>query len=153
MNLTTEFMADAAAPEVFDAFHQYKISRDPARFFPSKLVKWEFRVLTEYTLGIGAQYDWKIWLLGIPVLAFREQVVAWEEGRRVAYQAISDWQMNFCVDLEPAEFGTRVKVMTDLSLPEFPVINRFLRPLYNWGLEKVCHRGLDREGIKTHRAI
>ncbi|MFQ5419486.1 MAG: hypothetical protein ACE5FD_00860 [Anaerolineae bacterium] len=151
MNLTTEFIADAAAPELFDTFHHYKISRNPAQFFPAKLVKWEFRVLTEHTLGIGAQYDWKIWLLGIPVLAFQEQVVAWEAGKRVAYRAISGWQMDFCIDLEPAGTGTQIKVVTDLSLPGFPALNRLLRPLYNRGLALVCRRGLHREGIKTHK--
>ena len=153
MKLVTEFVARAPALEVFNAFHQYKVSRDPARFFPAKLIQWEFNVLTDQALGIGAQYEWKIRLLGLPLLAFQEQVVAWEEGKRVAYQAISGWQMDFCIDLKPVKAGTALKVTTDLALPGFPALNRLLRPLYNWGLAQVCRRGLHKEGIKTQRLI
>ncbi len=153
MKLEAEFIARAPAPQVFNAFHQYKINRDPARFFPGKLIQWEFNVLTEHALGLGAQYEWKIRLLGIPVLAFQEQVVAWEEGKQVAYRAIAGWQMDFCIDLKPINAETVLNVTTDLALPGFQALNRLLRPLYNWGLAQVCRRGLHKEGIRTQRLM
>lgn len=88
----------------------------PARFFPARLARWRFRVLTQHTLGPGAIYDWKIWLLGIPILAFQEQVVEWQPGRRVAYQAISGWEMSFQIDLEPHGQDTSVIVDLDISI-------------------------------------
>lgn len=91
MKLETQFEAIASPEDVFAAFHNYKIHRDPANFFPSKLVRWRFQVLSENALGIGATYDWKIWLLGVPVLAFQEKVVEWQEDKSVAYRAIQGW--------------------------------------------------------------
>jgi len=89
MNYATEFWAFAGREDVFSAFHQYKISGDPQRFFPSRLVRWNFWVLTDNAIGIGATYDWRIELLGIPILDFREQVVEWRDGERVTYRAVS----------------------------------------------------------------
>lgn len=150
MRLKTHFYAIARPEMVFEALHQYKIHRDPASFFPSKLVKWRFRVLSENTLGMGATYDWKIWLLGIPVLAFQEQAVEWQAGKSVAYRAIQGWEMDFRVDLQPDGKGTQVKVDTDLTLPGPAFTHRLLRPVYEWGLQKVCMDGLKKEGIGTH---
>ena len=159
MELKTHFYAIANPETVFAALHQYKINRDPASFFPSKLVKWRFQVLSENTLGVGATYAWKIWLLGSPVLAFQEQVVAWQAGKSVAYRAIQGWEMDFRVDLVPAEGGTQVDVHTDLCLPGPEFLNRLLLPVYEWGLQKVCRKGLGKENIQTasiqpnHRAF
>lgn len=147
MKLSTSFLTDAAAVEVFDALHRYKISRDPKRFFPSRLVQWHFRVLTDHALGLGAVYDWKIWLLGIPVLAFQEQVVEWEEGKCVAYRAISGWEMDFHIDLKADGESTRVEVDTDLALPGPDFIHSLLRPAYELGLKRVCQSGLRKEGV------
>ncbi len=149
MKLSTTFNAIASPETVFTALHHYKINRDPASFFPSRLVKWRFQVLSENTLGVGATYDWKIWLLGIPMLAFQEQVVEWQEGKSVAYRAIQGWEMDFRVDLVPVGEGTRVDVNTDLSLPGPEFLNRLLRPAYEWGFQMVCRRGLRKEGIRT----
>lgn len=147
MKLTTTFSALASPDTIFDAFHQYKIHRDPGSFFPSKLVKWRFQVLSKNTLGVGATYSWKIWLLGIPVLAFQEQVVEWQEGESVAYRAIQGWEMDFRIQLRPTDGGTQVCVSTDLFILGPAFLNRLLRPAYEWGLKRVCQRGLQNEGI------
>lgn len=149
MNLTTTFKAHSQPETVFAAFHQYKIKRRPGSFFHSRLVKWRFHVLTDHTLGLGAVYDWKIWLFGIPILAFKEQVVEWREGECVAYRAIWGWEMDFRIDLQPDGEATRVTVDTDLALPGPEFLNRLLRPAYEWGLRSVCRRGLHKEGIRT----
>lgn len=151
MRLSTSFKANASPETVFAAFHQYKIKRDPASFFPSKLVKWRFRVLSKNSLGVGATYDWKIWLLGVPMLAFQESVVEWQEGRSVAYRAIQGWQMDFRIELEPDGEKTRVGVNSDLSLPGPEFLNRMLRPVYEWGLQIVCRKGLGKMKIQTAR--
>ncbi len=148
MNYVTELKALAGPEEVFSTLYQYKIVGDPRRFFPSKLVKWNFQVLTDNPIGLGATYDWRIFLLRIPVLAFTEQVVEWQDGRSVAYQAISGWTMYFRVCLEPDGESTRVKVEIDFSVGNL-LIDRMLRPFVEWGLEKVCRHGLTKEGIQT----
>lgn len=150
MKLKTTFTALENPGIVFSAFHQYKLKRNPAGFFPSLFVKFQFRVLSENTLGIGATYDWKIWLLGFPVLAFQEKVVEWQEGESVTYHAIQGWEMDFRINLRPDSEGTQVKVGTDLALPGPAFTHRLLRPAYEWGLQKVCMRGLKKEGIETH---
>jgi hypothetical protein len=150
MKLTTTFIALEKPEIVFSAFHQYKRRKNPASFFPSLFVKWQFRVLSENTLGIGATYDWKIRLLGFPMLVFQEKVVEWQEGESVAYRAIQGWEMDFRVDLQPDGEGTLVSVYTDLALPGPAFIHSLLRPAYEWGLQKVCMRGLRKEGIGTH---
>ncbi len=150
MKYQTQFLAWATPDAVFDATHQYKLERNPGRFFPSRLVGWRFRVLTNQTLGPGAIYDWKIWLLKIPILAFQEQVTVWQPGRRVAYQAKSGWEMSFQIDLEPRGEDTLVAVSLDISLGH-PLVDRLCRPFVEWGLEIVCRRGLNREGIQTTR--
>jgi hypothetical protein len=106
--------------------------------------------MTENVLGLGARYDWKIWLLGIPLLAFQEQVIEWQAGRSVAYRAISGWEMNFRINLAPEGENTHITVETSFSLPGINSLNEQLLPAYNWGLKKVCMRGLNKEGIKTH---
>lgn len=151
MNFKTEFISEAEPQAVFAALHQYKVSQNPARFFPSRLVRWHFEVLTSHTLGQGATYEWKIWLLGFPVLAFTEQVVAWQDGRLVVYEAISGWDMRFRVDLAPDEGGTLVKVAIDFSLG-VRFLDWLLRPFIEWGLGRVVRSGLGKEGIRT-RAI
>lgn len=153
MKLQTQFKAFASPETVFASFHQYKIKRDPGSFFPSKLVKWQFRVLSENTLGLGATYDWKIWLLGIPVLTFQEQVVEWQAGECVAYRAIQGWEMDFRIDLQPAGNATRVDVEADLALPGPDFIHSLLRPVYERGLQSVCRKGLGREAIHTTTRI
>lgn len=150
MKLRTTFVALDKPEIVFSAFHQYKLRRNPASFFPSPFIKWQFRVVSENTLGIGATYAWRIWLLGFPVLAFQEKVVEWQEGESVAYRAIQGWKMDFRVNLQPDGDGTQVKVDTDLALPGPAFTHRLLRPAYEWGLQKVCMHGLKKEGIGTH---
>ncbi len=152
MKFETEIIAEARPEDVFAAFHQYKVSRNPSRFFPSKLVKWHFDVLTDHTLGSGAIYEWKIWLLRIPVLHFKERVVEWQEGKSVAYEAISGWKMHFRVDLEPEGEYTLVKVSIDFSLG-VQLLDRLLRPFIEWGLGRVCRSGLGKEGVKTRRRL
>lgn len=153
MKLTTTFIALEKPEIIFSAFHQYKLRRNPASFFPSLFVKWHFQVLSENTLGIGATYDWKIWLLGFPVLAFQEKVVEWKEGEAVAYRAIQGWEMDFRVDLQPEGEGSRVTIDTDLALPGPDFLNDVLRPVYEQGLQKVCRKGLRNEGIPTTKNI
>ncbi len=148
MKYRSQFLAQATPEAVFDTMHYYKLDRNPGRFFPSGLVRRRFRVLTDYTLGPGAIYDWKIWLLGIPVLSFQEQVVAWRPGRRVAYRATSGWHMSFQIDLEPHGQDTVVTVSLDFSLGP-SIVGRLLRPFVEWGLGTVCRRGFSREGIPT----
>jgi hypothetical protein len=55
----------------------------------------DYQVVTEHTLGLDVLYDWKFSIMGIPFFSFREKVVEWQEGRRVAYQAISGRKMYF----------------------------------------------------------
>lgn len=153
MKLTTTFIALEKPEIVFSAFHQYKLRLNPASFFPSLFVKWQFRVLSENTLGIGATYDWKIWVLGFPVLAFQEKVVEWKEGEAVAYRAIQGWEMEFRVDLQPESEGTRVTIDTDLVLPGPDFLNNVLRPVYEQGLQMVCRKGLSNEDIPTTKNI
>ena len=153
MNLSTTFIAMEKPEMVFSAFHRYKLRRNLSSFFPSLFVKWRFFVLSENTLGIGATYDWKIWLLGFPVLQFQEQVVEWQDGKSVANYATQGWEMDFRIDLEAAENGICVDVVTDLSLPGPDFLNRFLLPAYEWGLQIVCRKGLSNEGIRTSKAL
>jgi len=149
MKLMTTFTAQEKPESVFSAFHQYKLRRNPASFFLSLIAKWQFQMLSENALGIGPTYDWKIWLLGFPLLAFQEKVVKWREGKSVAYQAVEGWEMDFRVDLQPEGEVTRVTVDTDLALPGSDFLNNLLRPLYEQGLRMVCRNGLSKEGIQT----
>lgn len=148
MRYTTQLEAQAGPEEIFDAFHRYKTSEDPSRFFPSRLSRMDFHVVTKHTLGVGAIYDWRIWALGIPVLKFREQVVEWEAAKAVAYKAISGWEMYFRVDLKPKMESTLVTVAIDFSLGVL-FLDRLFRPFIEWGLNRVCRRGLRKEGISA----
>lgn len=110
----------------------------------------DFRVVTGHTLGVGAMYDWKIWVLGVPILKFEEQVVEWQAAQSVAYQAISGWKMYFRVDLDPLNENTLVTVTIDFSLG-WLVLDTLFRPFIEWGLNRVCRQGLHKEGICTTR--
>ena len=110
------------------------------------MVKWRFEVLSDHVLGLDAVYDWKIWLLGIPVLDFKEKVVEWEAGKGVAYRAISGWEMCFRIVLNADDGSTRVRICIDLSLGN-RLLEKSLRPFIEWGLDKACRRGLRKEGI------
>ena len=147
MRYHAEFIAEASAERVFDAFHRYKEERDPTRFFPT-LVDWEFDVATENVLGLGARYRWKIGWLGREILNFTEEVVEWERGRAVSYRAVEGWTMDFRVGLCPLSDGTAVAIDFQATSGR-DVVDRWLRPVVEAGLGWVCRRGLAREGIIT----
>jgi len=144
MRYKTEFKIKANLKEVFAALHQYKIDRRPGELFgtvlPSWLVKIDFRVLTSNTLGLGAVYNWKFKILGIPILKFKEKVVEWKEGKSVAYQAISGWKMFFRTELEPSTEGTLIKTEIDFSPMGFVIFDWLFSPVVKWGLNKVYKR-------------
>jgi len=140
----TTFKIGRNSEEVSAALHQYKINRRPADLFgsvlPSWLVKMDFQVLTNNTLGLGAIYDWKFRVLGVPVLKFKEEVIEWQEGKSVAYQAISGWRMFFRTELEPVSEGTLIKTEIDFSPLRFAFADRLFGPIVKWGLNKVYKR-------------
>jgi polyketide cyclase/dehydrase/lipid transport protein len=147
MRYTTELLVNAQPQEVFDALHQYKRERNPNAFFSwlflGTIVKMDFRVLTENVVGLGATYDWKFRLFGYPIFAFQEQIVEWEEGKTVSYQAISGWNMLFRVHVEPHHGQTLATIQIDFSLG-MKVLNRLFRFFIEWGLHKVSKRSIDR---------
>lgn len=150
MKYETTFLIKARPNDVFMAIHEYKLKRTPNEFFSwlfmGTLVKMDFRVLTRHPLGMGAIYDWKFKVLGIPFLAFQEKVVEWVEGRTVAYRAIAGWDMFFRLDVEPEEDSTRVRETINFSTGS-AFFDQLLRPFIEWGLHEVGRvlvaRGLD----------
>ena len=144
MRYTTEFKVKAPQNKVFAALHQYKINRRPSDLFgdvlPPGIVKIDFSVLTENTLGLGAVYDWKFRILGIPILRFQEKIIEWTEGKSVSYQAISGWKMFFRTELEHRPEGTLIKTQIDFSLFGIAIFDRLFAPIVRWGLSRVYKR-------------
>src|SRR5574341_1138471 len=151
MQYSATFLVKAKPGDVFAAIHEYKVRRQPDDFFAWRflraLINTDFQVLTVHTLGLGAIYDWKFRILGLPVFAFQEKVVEWVEGRTVAYGAISGWEMFFRVDVEPHNGSTRVTELIDFSTGS-RLFDRLCRPFFEWGLRKVG-QGLVRRGLKV----
>lgn len=151
MRYATQFLIQAAPTKVFAALHRYKIARRPNDFFMGKVLgriaNMGFEVITDHTLGLGATYAWDIRLLGIPVLQFQEQVVEWQEGKCVAYQAVKGWKMFFRAELEPQNDGTRAKFEIVFSFG-ITMIDLILRPIVEMMLRTVC-RGLVKRGLAS----
>lgn len=144
MRYMIEARVNADPNAVFAAIHQYKVSRRPGDLFgdalPPKIVKIDFAVLSDNTLGPGAVYDWEFRLLGLPILKFQEQVVEWIEGKSVAYQAITGWEMTFRTRLEPVSGGTHVKAEIDFSPFGIAFLDWLFTPIVKWGLRRVYKR-------------
>ncbi|MFQ6089603.1 MAG: hypothetical protein ACE5K0_11990 [Candidatus Methanofastidiosia archaeon] len=154
MRYETEFKVNAKPKEVFTTLHRYKINRRPSELFggvlPPWLVKIDFQVLTDHTLGLGAVYYWKFKILGISILRFKEKVIEWKEGKSVAYQAISGWEMLFQIELERLTMGTLIKTQIDFSPIGFKFFDWLFSPIVKWGLNRVYKR-LENNIVSTNR--
>lgn len=137
----TEFKIKGTAEEVFNALHQYKKNRQPIDLFgtvlPSWLVKINFRVLSDNTLGLGAIYDWEFKIFGITILKFQEKIVEWEEQKLVAYESISRWKMSFRTELTPIHDFILLKTQINFSPFHFVLFDWLFTPVVKWGLNKV----------------
>ncbi len=151
----TEFDVNADPGEVFDALHQYKRERNPNRFFLSpflqKVVDMRFQVLTPHAVGLGATYSWKVLVLGVTLLQFEEQVVAWEPVSLATYQAVRGWEMSFRTILVKLRASTRVRVELEMSFGN-GLLDRLMRPLVKFGLGRVCQALIGR-GIRRRRGL
>lgn len=147
MRYTTKLLVNARPQEVFDALHQYKRERDPNTFFSwfflGTIVKMDFHVLTENVVGEGATYDWTFRLFGHPIFAFQEQIVEWQEGKSVSYQAISGWNMLFRVQVEPHHDQTLATIQIDFSLGA-KLLDLVFRFFIEWCLYRVSKRSIER---------
>jgi len=144
MKYATEIIMKVSPANVFAALHQYKVNRKPSSLFgavlPAGIVKIDFKVLTDNTLGLGAIYEWKFRFLGITVLKFREKIIEWTEGISVSYQAISGWKMFFRTELEPITEGTCLKTQIEFSPFGNTILDQMFAPVVRWGLNKVNNR-------------
>lgn len=139
---------------MFAAIHRYKCERNPGAYFLgplfSHVVHMGFQVVSPNAVGLGATYDWRITLLGLSILQFREQVVEWVPARAVGYRAESGWNMTFRTELEPAGGGTLVRSSIDCSTG-FTLLDQIAKPVVEIGLRLVS-RGMIRRGLaRGHR--
>jgi hypothetical protein len=151
----TEFEVKADPGEVFDALHQYKRERNPNQFFLSpflqRVVNMQFQVLTPHAVRLGAIYSWKVLVLGVALLQFEEEVVAWEPASLAAYKAMRGWEMSFRTILVKLRASTRARVELEMSIGN-GLFDRLLRPLVEFGLRRVCE-ALIRRGIRRRRGL
>jgi len=73
----------------FAELHHCKEHRQAGEFFPLGIVRIDFRVLTDHTVGLGVTYDWRFKLFGLFVFHFQERVEEWQEARLVAYRSLA----------------------------------------------------------------
>ena len=80
--LTAFVLIHAAPADVFEAMHRYKVERNPTAYFLGSLlgrvVHMGFHVVSPNALGMGATYDWRFTVFGVPIFRFREQVTECE---------------------------------------------------------------------------
>jgi len=156
MRYATHFLIRAAPADVFEAMHRYQVERNPTAYFLGSLlgriVHMGFQVVSPNALGMGATYDWRFTLLGMPVFRLREEVVEWDEGRAVGYRAARGWNMEFRTELAPVGAGTMVDTSIEFSTG-LRFLDRAAKPLFETGLRLVSaamiKRGL---ASRHHRA-
>lgn len=67
----------------------------------------EMQIVSAQTTGVGTMYRWKLTLpLGLR-FRFDEIVTEWAEPERLAYRAVSGWDMEASALFEPDGNGTR----------------------------------------------
>ncbi|MBI4491632.1 MAG: SRPBCC family protein [Chloroflexi bacterium] len=108
-----QYQADfAARPErVFAAV------TDPRKPFLTSNPMMHMELGSPQNRGVGTIYRWSFTLPLWPMLRFDEAVTEWEEGRRIAYRAISGWEMRAKGEFLSAPTGTHYVFTLEYRLP------------------------------------
>lgn len=93
--------------------------------------------VTGRPVGVGTQYRWTFALpLGL-IFRFDELVMEWAPNERIAYRAISGWEMEAGATLAPESGGTRFHFILRYRLPGLWKLAP--RGFMQWG----CRQGLE----------
>ncbi len=111
----------AASPE-----RVFAVVTDPRKQFLTDNPITGMEVVGDRTEGVGTVYRWKFRLPFGPCFTFDEEVTAWEPNRRLAYRAMTGWEMTAESRLEAEGKGTRLTFTLDCRLPGL------------WGLIPTC---------------
>lgn len=84
----------------------FAIIVDPCKPFITSNPFVRMELGSDQMAGVGTIYRWSYGLPRGPRLGFEEVVTEWEEGRKMAYRAISGWDMHATGELAPTAGGT-----------------------------------------------